>query len=96
MSRYKVSSGFALYRDGVTISSYDFMVICADFDAATRVFLSKVEELNDKAASAYNYDELQAEAYIEGMSGNYSISTINNFRLNLKSENTLKEGADES
>lgn len=96
MSRYKVSSGFELYRDGIMISSCDSMVICADFDAATRVFLSKIEELNDKAASAYDYDELDAEAYIEVMSGNYSISKINSFRLDLKSKNMMKEGLDES
>lgn len=87
MARYKVTSSFAMFRGDEETSAVDMMVVCADLDAATRVFLSEIETLTGKARSALNYTYLVAGAYVYRVpdSGG-TLQTVHNYTVELHSE----------
>lgn len=87
MARYKVTSSFAMFRGDEEVSAVDMMVVCADLDAATRVFLSEIETLTNKARSALNYTELVASAFVfrTDDSGNEQ-RTVHNYTVELRGE----------
>jgi hypothetical protein len=87
MAKYKVTSSFAMFRGDEEVSAADMLVVCADIDAATRVFLSEIKILTGKARSALNYTELVASAFVfrTDDSGNEQ-RTVHNYTVELRSE----------
>ena len=87
MAKYKVTSSFAMFRGDKEVSAVDMMVVCADLDAATRVFLSEIETLTGKARSALNYTNLFASAFVYRTNDSgISRQTVHNYTVELRSE----------
>lgn len=89
MARYEVTSSFAMFRGDEEVSAVDMMVVCADLDAATRVFLSEIETLTNKTRSALNYTTLIASAFVYKMEDDDALMrqlTMHNYTVELRSE----------
>lgn len=86
MSRYKVTASFAMFRHDEEVAVDDKMVICADLDAATRVFLSRIEELTGKVHSSLNYSVIVASAFVYWMLDGGVEQTVHSYTVELHSD----------
>lgn len=69
------------------MSAADMLVVCADLDAATRVFLSEIENLTDKTRAAFNYTTLIASAFVfRTLDSGEACQTVHNYTVELRSE----------
>lgn len=76
-----------MFRGDEETSAVDMLLVCADLDAATRVFLSEIETLTNKARSAIDYTELIASAFVYRTDGSGNEQrTVHNYTVELRGE----------